>query len=181
MDEDTKLLSDALSFLCVLDENEHVRGDLGQECRELILRLRAKVVAPENLSKNQGCTTLDGINFRKDPDTPEHFVRDFRCCGKEMRPTGLRDCNGWHCEVCGKEIPDMASYKMSNPRSVGGVAMAFKTYIGGFFTVLLTLGMIGVFLLTVRNIGFWMACCVWVVAVFLVRLFVLGIDWWLDI
>lgn len=58
--------------------------------------------------------------------------------------------------------------------------MAFKTYIGGFFAVLLILGMIGVFLLTVRNLGFWVACCALVVTGFLARLFVLGVDWWLD-
>ncbi len=47
MDESTKLLSDTLSLLCFLDENSHVNGEIGQECLDLILRLRAALIAAE--------------------------------------------------------------------------------------------------------------------------------------
>jgi tRNA(Ile2) C34 agmatinyltransferase TiaS len=38
---------------------------------------------------------------------------DFYCCGQEMEPVGLRDCNGWRCNKCGREIPDVASFKLT--------------------------------------------------------------------
>ncbi len=40
----------------------------------------------------------------------------FICCGIEMKPVGLEDCNGWLCEKCNKEIPDIVSFKINEDK-----------------------------------------------------------------
>ena len=36
-------------------------------------------------------------------------------CDTQMKPVGLGDCNGYECPKCHKQVPEIASFKLSNP------------------------------------------------------------------
>lgn len=38
---------------------------------------------------------------------------DGKCCGEDMEPIGMTFGNGFKCRVCGREEPEVASWKMA--------------------------------------------------------------------